>query len=86
MQENKEPNRVVLEGRKRLFLTGVESVDAFSDEQVKLSINGEKMLITGDNIKITSFNKGTGNLSAEGNFVLFRYDYKKQSIVKRIFK
>lgn len=86
MQENKELDRVQLEGRKHLSMTGVESVDGFSEQQIKLSVNGSKVVIFGENIKITSFNKGTGNLTAEGLISSLKYDFKKPPLIKRILK
>ena len=86
MQENKELDRLLIEGQNRLSMTGVSAVDGFSEQQIKLSINGSKVLILGENIKITSFNKGTGNLTADGRFFSVKYDYKKQQLLKRFFK
>lgn len=86
MQENKELDRLLIEGQNRLSMTGVSAVDGFSEQQIKLSVNGSKVLILGENIKITSFNKGTGNLTADGRFFSVKYDYKKQQLLKRFFK
>ena len=86
MQESNGFDKVVLDGRKRLSMTGVASVDGFTDAYLKLSINGSKVLILGENIKITAFNKSTGNLSADGTFNQIKYDVKKEPLFKRIFK
>ena len=86
MQENVQVDRLILDGRKRLSMTGVDSVEGFSEQCLKLNVGGCKMLINGENIKITAYNKGTGNLSADGVFNSIRYDAKKEPILKRIFK
>ncbi len=86
MQEQINENRLELIGKKRLLLTGVISVDAFSEDCLKLSLNGDKLFITGENIKITAFSKATGNLQADGVFTSFKYNAKKQPILKRLFK
>ena len=86
MQEFNELDKLIIEGRKRLSMTGVSSVDGFSEEYVKLTVNGSKVQILGNNIKITSFNKNNGNLTADGNFNQVKYDVKKEPILKRIFK
>ena len=86
MQQSMELERLILEGRKRLSMSGVESVDGFSSQQIKLSVGGNKVIILGSEMKITAFNKGNGNLSAEGSFQSIRYDVKKGPIIKRIFK
>ena len=83
---NNMPDRLELIGRKKLTLIGVYSVDGFTEQWLKLTVNGNKVIITGDKIKITSYNKATGNLTAEGEFNGIKYDYKKQPLVKRLFK
>lgn len=88
MQENAkiEVDKLCLDGRKHLSMTGVEAVDSFSDSALKLTVSGSKVVIEGENIKIISYNKSVGNLQAEGHFNEFKYSYKKAPIVKRLFK
>ena len=78
--------KLVLDARKSLSLNGVETVDGFNEQMLKLTINGSKMQILGENIKINSFNKASGNLCAQGDFFEIKYFHKKQPIMKRIFK
>ncbi len=78
--------KLVLEGRNRLSLCGVETVDGFNEQSLRLTVNGSKVVVVGEKIKITAFNKASGNLSAEGDFYEFKYMHKKLPIVKRIFK
>ena len=88
MQEQNliKDEKLVLENRKRLSLSGVESVDGFSEGFLRLSLSSGKLQILGENIKITSFNKSSGNLDAQGEIYQIKYLNKKQPIVKRIFK
>lgn len=86
MQENDNIQRLILEGRKRLNMSGVESVDGFSDQQLKLTVSGNRVLVTGEGIKITAYSKGTGNLQADGKFTSVKYDMKKAPLYKRVFK
>lgn len=86
MQENDNIQRLILEGQKRLNMSGVESVDGFSDQQLKLTVSGSRVLVLGDGIKITAYSKGTGNLQADGKFTSIRYDMKKAPFIKRVFK
>ena len=79
-------SKLVLDGQKRLSLTSVETVDGFTEQSLKLTISGNKVLISGENIKITAFNKASGNLNADGHFTSIRYDYKKTPFFKRLFK
>ncbi len=81
-----EIEQLILDARKRLTMTGVSSVDGFSEQFLNLTVAGSKVRITGENIKITSFNKGTGNLTADGAFSEIKYNHKKVSFIKRLFK
>lgn len=85
MQEN-EIQKLTLDGQKRLSMSGVESVDAFSEQQLRLTLSGNKVLIGGDGIKITAYNKSTGSLQADGKFTSIKYDVKKSPLLKRLFK
>ncbi|MBQ9513721.1 MAG: hypothetical protein IJR66_01900 [Clostridia bacterium] len=84
--ENNQTERITIENRKRLSMTGVVAVNGFTEQAVKLSLNGAMMVINGKGIKITAFNKETGNLSCEGTITEIKYAEKKGNIVKRLFK
>ena len=47
MQEQNKTNQSVLtiEQQKRISMTGVESVDSFSDTAIRLTVCGKKVLI-----------------------------------------
>ena len=77
---------LTLEGQKRLTMTGVESVDGFSEQSLKLTLAGKRVLVTGSVLKITSFYKATGCMRAVGLFDSVRYDAIKGSFFKRVFK
>ena len=78
--------RLVLDARKTLSICGVQTVDGFNEQSLRLTVNDCKVLVVGENIKITAFNKANGNFNAEGNFYEIKYSHKKTPIVKRIFK
>ena len=79
-------DKLMLEGRKKLSMTGVTSVDGFSETYLKLTVGGDNVTVNGQGIKITSYNKDNGNLTADGNFGEIRYGVKKQPLIKRVFK
>lgn len=85
-EQNNNLERLCLEGKKRLSMTGVESVDGFSEQYLKLTVGKNKVFVSGENIKITSYNKNTGTLSADGDFLEIKYGIKKDAFIKRIFK
>ncbi len=83
MQENK--HTVVLEQRKNLAVTAVESVVAFSEVKIILSlVGGERLTVVGSGLKICGFSKANGTFSAEGTFTGVSYGGK--SVASRIFK
>ncbi len=85
-QENrKDIRKIVLDCGKYLTLTGVECVNSFSPESLKLTTAGNKLFVTGSGIKIISFDKSTGSLNAEGDITSIRYGEKKTPFFKRLF-
>lgn len=81
-----ELDKILLEGRKKLSMTGVDAVDGFSEQYLNLTVAGSRVKISGENIKITSYNKVSGTFNAEGVFNEIKYNSKKVPFVKRIFK
>ena len=81
-----ESDRLVLDARKNLSMTGVQSVDGFGEQFLSLTVYGNKVKIVGENIKISSYNKSTGSFSADGIFNEIKYNHKKVPFVKRLFK
>lgn len=86
MQNQEVTDKLELMGRRRLAMSGVETVDGFSEQALNLTVSGVKVKITGEKIKITAFNKATGTLMADGVFNEIRYNAKKTPLLKRIFK
>lgn len=88
MQANKDNinEKIILENRKAISITGVESVESFSEQSLKLVVLGSKLTICGENIKISSYNKETGVMTADGEFNEIKYSHKKIPVLKRIFK
>ena len=83
MQENK--HSVMLEQRKNLSVSGVESVASFSEVKIALVLlGGERMSVIGSGLKITGFSKTSGTFTAEGEIVGISYGGK--SLAARIFK
>ncbi len=88
MQEHKnmEVQKLLLEDQKHLSLTSVEAVDSFSEQCLKLTVSGCKVIILGENLKISSFNQSAGTLSADGTVFEIKYAKKSQPLIKRLFK
>ena len=76
---------IQLEQRKKLTVSGVESVIAFSEVKILLSlVNKEKLQIIGSDLKIIGFSKSNGAFSAEGTVTGMTYNGK--SFVSKLFK
>ena len=83
MQENK--HNVIIEQRKNITVSAVESVVAFSEVKILLSlVGGEHMTVLGTGLKITGFSKASGSFVAEGQITSVSYGGK--SVAARIFK
>lgn len=83
MQENK--HSILLEQRKNLSVTGVESVSSFSEVKITLVLlGGERLQILGTGLKIVGFSKTNGNFQAEGEVAGISYGGK--SFAQRLFK
>jgi len=83
MQENK--HSVILEQKKNLTVSGVDSVASFSEAKIVLSLlSGDRMNVIGSDLKITGFSKMSGTFTAEGEVMGISYGGK--SLAARIFK
>ena len=58
----------------------------FSEQFIKLTVNKKRTVITGEGLKITVFNKSTGELVAEGDFFDIKFEGEKTPLIKRLFK
>lgn len=84
--EQNESHILSIENRKRLTATQIEAVEAFSPTQLVLSYAGGKIVITGSEMKITSFSKSNGSFSASGIFTSARYAQKGTGLRQKLFK
>ena len=84
MQEHQK-HSVVIDQRKNLTVSGVESVIAFSEVKITLSLlDSERMHIVGTDLKIVGFSKSNGTFTAEGTVISVAYGGK--SLAAKIFK
>ena len=77
---------LTLEERKRLTLTCVQSVDAFTEEKIRLKVKSGALVITGEKLKINAFSESSGAFSCEGEIAAVNFSAKKENLVKRLFK
>ena len=80
---------VIIEGRKKLNISGVKNVTSFDDETVLLETYLGNMTVKGEGLHIESFNTETGDLSAVGKIhaVVYMSDAKVSGgFLSRIFR
>ncbi len=84
MQDNVK-HSVSIEQRKNITVNGVESVTAFSEVKIILTlIGGERMYVVGSNLKINGFSKTNGTFTAEGS--ISGVSYGGKSFAAKLFR
>lgn len=87
-QTTKE-QKLTLEDRNNLLLSGVDEIESFSDSEIVLITNLGKLTIKGQNLHINSLNTDTGDFSSTGNVISLIYSKNsktKTKFIERIFK
>lgn len=78
---------VTVEERKRVFMTGLSEVESFSESKIVAVVSGkDRITVLGSNMKISVFQKETGNLRVDGEIRQIVYSAGKLSAVGKIFK
>lgn len=90
MEENNHIiQNVIIESRKKLNISGVKQVISFDDETVLIDTALGRMTIKGENVKIESFNSGTGDFMAAGTIHAVVYMAGENSgggFISRLFR
>lgn len=84
--EQNEQHILTVENCKRITATGIQSVDAFSATQLILSYGGGRIVVSGSEMKITSFSKTNGQFSASGVITAVKYAGKAVGFKQKLFK
>ena len=77
---------LTVDDQKRLSLSGVISVDGFTDEKIRLVAKTGRIAISGEKLKINNFSETTGTFACEGKILSITYLAPREGIVKRLFK
>lgn len=85
---NKRPHSVEIADHRLLCVTGVLSVPTFTDRQIEIELEGERLYITGHGLEIKGLDLDGGKLTAAGNVTSLRYSsaVAPKSLLKKIFK
>lgn len=84
MQESQNRYVLTIEDQKNISLTGVIAVSAFSAQQIVLDLGSLKIVICGNNLKITDFSKETGKFTAVGEILSLKYSARSAKL--KLFK
>ncbi len=77
---------LTLANQKKLSLTGVEKVFSTSESKVFLSIDGNTLKISGQNLQVEKLDVENGILRLDGIVEELKFDHKKTPLLKRLFK
>lgn len=86
MQQTGRESILTIEQQRRITFSGVDSVDAFSETAINLTVLGKKVRIEGAHLKVLSFSEGSGNFTASGEVTLVKYGGAKGRALQRLFK
>lgn len=80
LDENYASQNIIIEGRKRLEMSGIKDVVSFDEETLLLDSSLGKITVKGEELHIESFNTSSGDLSASGKVhaVVYMSDARTQ--------
>lgn len=84
--EQSEQHVLNIENCKRITAGGIISVDSFSPTQLALTYSEGRIIVTGSEMKITSFSKTNGQFSASGTITGVKYSGKSTGLKQKLFK
>lgn len=82
-------HNLILEGRKRLNISGVEEVESFNEEGVVVHTSRGLLIIRGTELHVEKLSLDGGDLSIEGQVDSLRYEdntNEKGGFLSRLFK
>ena len=85
MREEIKESVLTIEQQRKITLSGVSSVDAFSETAILLTVNGKRVKIEGTKLKVLAFSEGSGNFAASGEVTLVKYGAQGKAL-SRLFK
>jgi len=83
------PHNIILEGRERLSISGVEDVESFDEESIVVHTSGGMLLVRGSDLHIEKLSLDGGDLAVEGLVHTLRYEEEtreKGGLLTRLFK
>ena len=72
------PHHIVLEGRSRLAVSGVEEVESFDEQLLVLHTSKGVLLVRGSGLTVDRLSIDKGELSVEGKIDALEYEDKQE--------
>lgn len=85
-REEQKPQNLILEGRRKLAVSGVVSIENCDEAQAIIQTSLGELVIQGSNIHITQTNLEIGELSLCGDIKSFKYNKEKTKFGKMVNK
>ncbi|CCJ34328.1 MULTISPECIES: sporulation protein YabP [Caloramator] len=83
-------HKIYIDNRKKIDITGVNTIYTFNEEQVSLSTIMGNLLIRGKDLKVNKLNVDTGEVSIVGEINSLTYiskdENRSESFIKKLFK
>lgn len=84
------PHNVIMEGREKLSVSGVEDVESFDEETIVLYTSKGMLIVKGVELHIEKLSLDGGDLSVEGKIDSLRYEDEQRAsgggLLSRLFK
>ena len=87
LEENSLRHSVVMEGRRRLSVTGVEEVESFDENAVILHTSRGILIVRGRELHLRQLTTGGGQVSVDGTVdaLVFEESRKDRGFLARLF-
>lgn len=81
-------NQIILKDRKYMSVTGVKDVNAFTEENIVLTLETSSLIIKGENLHISKLDLESGNVNLDGKVNSLQYikEVSDKSFIKRLLR
>ena len=88
MSDTNKQHNIILDNRKKLFITGADDVLGFNEEAVNVITSMGNLIVRGSSLHINKLSLDTGEVEIEGVINSLQYTESKssKSIMQRLFK
>ena len=81
-----ENHVLTIDNRKAISLSGAADVLSFNEREIRFSLIGGKVVVSGENLNIAGFSKQTGEAKLSGTINSIKYFTIGTPSLKKLFK